>query len=135
MRINTLSLKDGASTPIVHTFVPRNVQSMDGKGGVLPTLWSEPGATLLLNKNVTLSTVVNGNKTTVTRGQVKVPTVTPAKEGCCTTDTYSDGLFSFDFRIPPLYTEAEKANLLAFAASLLQDAVIKDAVIKGEVVY
>lgn len=134
MQITALVLKDGASTPIDHTFAPRNPQTLNGKD-VIPTRWVEPGSVILLDKLVTLSTISNGNKTNVTRGQVKVPAVISASQGCCTGDTYTEGLFSFDFRIPPLYTEQQKKDLLALAQNLLKSQVLSDAVVKGEVVY
>lgn len=134
MQINALTLKDGASTPADHIFAPRNPQSLNGSN-IIPTRWSEPGSVMLLDKVATLSTAVNGNKVGVTRGQVKVPTVISAAQGCCTGDTYEEGLFSFDFRIPPLYTEQQRKDLLAYAISFLSQTVINDAVVKGEVVY
>lgn len=134
MNITSLTLKDGASTPKDHIFAPRNPQSLNGKD-VIPARWSEPGTVMLLDKAVTLSQSVNGNKTSITRGQLKVPSVIPAADGCCTSDAYFDGLFSFDFRIPPLYTTSQRADLLALAISLLGQAVVSDAVLKGEVVY
>lgn len=134
MQISALVLIDGASTPLNHTFAPRNPQSLNGSN-IIPTRWVEPGTVMLLDKVVTLSTTVNGNKTGVTRGQVKVPSVISAAQGCCTGDTYEEGLFTFDFRVPPLYTGQQRKDLLAYAISLLSQTVVSDAVIKGEVVY
>lgn len=128
--ITALVLKDGASTPVDTTFSPRNVQSLNGKT-ILPTTWVAKGEYVLLDKSVTLSTTINGNKTSVTRGQVKVPKAVANVNG----DIIEEALFSFDFRIPPHFTESDKQHVLAFAKNLIANAVVTAAVVNDEVIY
>lgn len=138
--IKPLVLKDGASAPISHTFSPKHGQQTTigkGKGSnlITPAKWSLSGPNTLLNKEVTLSQAVNANKTSVTVGKVKVPSVNKADAGCCGGDTFEEGLFTLDFRIPPHYTLDQRNDLYAFAVSLLASTEVKDAVTKNEVVY
>lgn len=128
--LTTISINDGATTPVAHSFAPL----AQGNGSAE---WAErltTGAAFwpLLKNDVirpSLKALQDDSKPFVIRWNIKVP-VTVTANGVTTEDHFSSA--SVNFYFSPKASEQEKKDLVAYVTNLLSTTAVKNAAIAIE---
>jgi hypothetical protein len=128
-QLQNLVLTDRATTPIAHTFVPRDIR--DNIGTVV-----ESSGIPIGDNRFTISSVRTPQGKSKARVQLTVPVVqTQTINGVSTPvvvrTAYVDATFTFD----ATSTEQERKDLFAYISNLLGTAAVKTAAIAIEPFY
>lgn len=130
--ITTLTLADGQSTPVNHTFVPYQ-PSTSGQ----PAIWYDKSpATPSGYWRITAAISQNGSKVYKTKFTVSIPILASVSAGCCVDAntpviSYTE-LCNIEFSSPQSSTVAQRKDLLAIAKNLLGNAMAVSAVVDLE---
>lgn len=131
-QLQNLVLTDRATTPVAHTFVPREINSQ-GVGMVV-----ESSGTPIGDNKVTISsTKTSGGKYKATlKGafpQVQTQTINGVSSPVVVRTAYADVTFTFD----ATSTEAERNNVVGMIADALGTgkALVHDTVVKLQGIY
>lgn len=118
-----ISLNDGASTPVAHTFDPKRIED-----GILATLEESVGVPALRKVlTVKVRPPVNGNGYYRATIQVRYPVArTPAGGDSAVAAGLNTS--THEFVIHELSTEQEIKDLVAFGGNAIQNSVIKGCV-------
>lgn len=130
-QLQNLVLTDRASTPVAHTFVPRDIR--DNVGTVV-----ESSGIPIGDSRFTISSVRTANGKSKARAQLTVPIVQTQTINGISTPTvvrtsYVDATFTFD----STSTEEERNNVVGMFQNALDASktLVNDAVVKLQGVY
>ncbi len=133
--ITALTLADGQSTPVNHTFSPYQPQV-----GTTPAVWYEKSSTtpagyLKLTQLVTK----NGNGVYKVKVSIALPVLAIVPAGCCVDSntpavSYTE-LFNGEFSIPPGTTVAQRKDLRAYTRNYLASATAALAIEDLEIAW
>lgn len=133
--ITALTLADGQTTPVNHTFSPYQPQS-----GSNPATWLEKTATSPTGYwRLTQSVLKNGNGVYKVKVFVGIPILASVPAGCCVDSntpvvSYTD-ICNIEFSIPAGSTVAQRKDILAIAKNYLASAVASSAVVDLEMAW
>lgn len=124
--IATITIDDGAATPVARPFEPDDVNSQ------LATWLYKPTGPLIGYNQLTLSVRKSASATTVV-GKIVLPTLETISGDAGGYDPVPKLAYNcigkFEFVLPTRCTEAERNDILALLTNLLADNQVVDAVI------
>lgn len=127
-QIQTVIIKDGATTPVDHTFTPVTPQF-----GNSPAEWREKNVSIRLgDKVLMLSTVIGNTGTRKTKGSMALPEI-------ATIDGKPQiiGISRFNFEVitPEGVNLQSVKDTAAFFKNFASLAIVQAAIVDGEIVY
>lgn len=134
-QISTLTLNDGQTTPVAHTFVPANPQS----GSESATWYDKSVGTPLGYRKISLKVLFQPSGISRVKIIIADPILVDPSDGCCVTQNtaavaYTD-FAHLEFTVPWQSTQANRKDILAYAKNLLANAVVTSAVVDLEPVW
>lgn len=133
--IAVLTLADGQSTPVNHTFVPSTPQVANA-----PAVWLEKSASSP-SGYLRITSVVyrNGNGVFKTKFVISIPILAAVAAGCCVDNntpvvSYTE-IANVEFSSPSSSTVAQRKDLLAYVKNFLSCPVALAAVVDLEMAW